>query len=117
MGGLWEFPGGKQEAGESLEQCLVREIEEELGIEVAVGKHYLSVHHAYDSFWITLDVFTCLHLKGTPKRIAVDDFRWIELRELHRFSFPPADRKVLNFIESNPPFYQDGDSTKAHPES
>ena len=89
MGGLSEFPGGKQEAGETLEQCLVREIKEELGIEVAVGKRYMSVQHAYDSFGITLHVFSCLHLNGMPRRIAVDDFRWVELCELHRFSFPP----------------------------
>ncbi|HDQ45788.1 MAG TPA: A/G-specific adenine glycosylase, partial [bacterium] len=64
LGGLWEFPGGKREAGETLEACLSREIHEELGIEVSVGRRLISVEHAYTHFRITLHVFECRFVSG-----------------------------------------------------
>ncbi|MBN1783023.1 A/G-specific adenine glycosylase [bacterium] len=101
LGGLWEFPGGKKEPGESLEKCLNREILEELNIHVQVKQHLISVRHAYTHFKITLHVFECDY-QGGELRMDPDaavDFRWIRASQLEQFAFPGADRKVIELIE------------------
>ncbi|MBI4766149.1 MAG: A/G-specific adenine glycosylase [Deltaproteobacteria bacterium] len=99
LGGLWEFPGGKKEAGESLEQCLKREIQEELNIEIRVGDRFMQVRHAYTHFKITLHCFFCRKLKGRILPLGVKDFRWVYPDELEKFPFPRADQKVIEFLE------------------
>jgi A/G-specific adenine glycosylase len=98
LGGLWEFPGGKQEPEETLEECLRREVREELDIEICVGKHVISVDHAFSHFSITLHVYAATWLQGTPKPIGCSDWRWIELREIHDYAFPRADRHVIDYM-------------------
>jgi A/G-specific adenine glycosylase len=98
LGGLWEFPGGKKEPGESLEQCLKREIQEELNIEIKVGERFFQVRHAYTHFRITLHCFFCRKLKGRILPIGVTDFRWVFPEELERFPFPRADQKVIEYL-------------------
>ena len=100
LGGLWEFPGGKKEPGESLEQCLKREILEELNIEIKVGERFIQVRHAYTHFKITLHCFFCRKLKGRILPIGVKDFRWVFPEELDRFPFPRADQKVIHFLQT-----------------
>ncbi len=95
LGGLWEFPGGKQEPGESLAECLRREIREELGIEIEVLAPVVSVQHAYTHFRITLHAFHCRILGGEPHAVGVADWRWVRLDELDRYAFSAADRKVI----------------------
>ena len=95
LGGLWEFPGGKRHDGESLAECVAREIREELGIEITVDEPFLSVRHAYSHFRITLHAFLCTHTRGRVKRIGVADYRWVRPRELARFAFPKADRVII----------------------
>ena len=95
LGGLWEFPGGKQEPGESLEQCLRREIHEELAVEIAVDTPVATVEHAYSHFRITLHAFHCRLLAGEPQAIAVAAWCWVRPDELDRFAFSAADRKVV----------------------
>jgi A/G-specific adenine glycosylase len=98
LGGLWEFPGGKAEKGETLEQCLKREIREELGIEIRVLRKLVSVNHAYTHFRITLHAFECLAGAGRIRPLACDDFKWITARELDRYPFPGADRKIMALL-------------------
>ena len=90
LAGLWEFPGGKQEPGETLEACLQREIREELGVAVVVGRRLVSVAHAYTHFRITIHAFECRYRGGRLRPLGVDAFRWILPGELNAFAFPAA---------------------------
>ncbi|MDZ7261302.1 MAG: A/G-specific adenine glycosylase [candidate division KSB1 bacterium] len=106
LGGLWEFPGGKQEQGESLEECLVREIQEELAIQISVDRPFMTVKHAYTHFRITLHAFHCTYLGGEPRTIECSALRWVRPDELPRFAFPKADQKLLEALLA-PPVHPD----------
>ncbi len=97
-GGLWEFPGGKQEPGESLEACLEREIEEELGLPVRAEELLTSVDQTYPGFSITLHLFLCSLRPGAAPPKSGYRIRWVVGSELHRFSMPEADRKAVNLL-------------------
>ena len=94
LGGLWEFPGGKREDGETLPECLVREMREELGVEVAVGEQLVVVRHAYTHFRITLHAFHCQLVGGEPRCLDCAAFRWVTLAELDGLPMSVADRRV-----------------------
>jgi len=96
--GYWEFPGGKQEKGESLRECVVREIREELGIRVKTDKALLTVEHDYGSKAISLHVFNCAGSAGEPKALECQEIRWVAPGDLFKFSFPPPDMKVVEFL-------------------
>lgn len=95
LGGLWEFPGGKLEAGETLEECVRREVSEELAIAVEVGEKIITLDHAYTHFKVTLHGFRCRHLAGEPQAIACDEVRWVTLAELDQYPFPKANTKII----------------------
>ncbi len=94
LGGLWEFPGGKREPGESLEECLRREIREELSLEIEVGRPIVRVKHAYTHFRISLHAFECRIASGRAHSIGVADFRWVRPSELGRYPLAVTDRKI-----------------------
>jgi A/G-specific adenine glycosylase len=94
LGGLWEFPGGKQEPGESLAECLAREIREELGAEVEVRETIGEFRHAYTHFKITLHAFECRLLDGEPRPVEAQDVRWVELSGLGDFPMGKVDRQI-----------------------
>ncbi len=95
LGGLWEFPGGKIECGETVEECIKREIQEELAIEIEVGDRLITIDHAYSHFSITLNVFHCRHLSGIPQPVECDEIRWVTLDEIDQFPFPKANTQII----------------------
>ena len=99
--GLWEFPGGKQEEGEGLEECLEREIQEELGIRVRVDEPFLTVGHSYPEKRIWLHVFNCTYLTGEPEPVESQEIRWVSLNQLSALSFPPPDILIIEKLTSS----------------
>jgi len=102
LGGLWEFPGGKVEPGESLEACLEREIREELEIHIQVLSPLISVKHTYTHFKITLHTFHACYVSGEIVPHDCDEYRWIGVDELDAYVFPGADRKVIDWLKKHP---------------
>jgi mutator protein MutT len=100
LAGLWEFPGGKQEANESLERCLEREIKEELGIEIKAERRFRSVQYEYKTKRITLHVFHCKDLKGRPESLEGQETRWVLPKDLLRYDFPPPDFEIIEALRS-----------------
>ena len=95
---LWEFPGGKQEPGESLPTCCRREIREELGIGIRVGRRFARIDHAYSHYSVTLHFFECRHSSGHPRTLGCQAFRWVRPGDLARFAFPRANWPVVNML-------------------
>ena len=93
--GLWEFPGGKVEPGETLKAALMREIREELGLSVIVFDQCLSIEHEYPRKSVKLHFFNCAIVAGEPRSIQVADFSWVTPPELTTFVFPEADREII----------------------
>src|SRR5262245_17574696 len=82
LGGLWEFPGGKREFGESFEQCLARELREELGVEAIVGELFETVTHAYPEKTVHLQFHLCHFCDGEPRPLGCAALRWVSRDEL-----------------------------------
>ena len=93
--GLWEFPGGKRHSGETLEQCVVRELREELEIEVRPVEALSPIQHDYPFARVHLHPFLCTHAGGEPRALACQRFEWIDPRRLPEFQFPPANGPLL----------------------
>ena len=95
LAGLWEFPGGKREPGESGEQCLERELMEELGIQVRVGKLIETIIHHYPEISVRLEFFQCQLIHGEPLPIGCQALEWVTASQLGDYTFPDADKKLL----------------------
>jgi A/G-specific adenine glycosylase len=98
---LWEFPGGKQQEGEDLAQCLEREIREELGAEIAVGDQVGVYKHAYTHFRVTLYAFTCSLVRGEPQPIQAAEVRWVTPAELSQYPMGKIDRQISQILVSS----------------
>ena len=96
--GSWEFPGGKCEPGESLDECLRRELREELGSDAVTGAELLAVSHDYPDRTIELHFMAC-RLVGTPTPILGQEMRWVSRMELRSLEFPPADAALIELLE------------------
>ncbi|MHC1782890.1 MAG: A/G-specific adenine glycosylase [Anaerolineaceae bacterium] len=99
LGGMWEFPGGKVETGESLPNALVREIEEELGVQIAVGQPCGVFRHAYTHFRIELHAFSCGILSGDPQPLQASEVRWVDPAELSKFPMGKVDRLISRKLQ------------------
>lgn len=100
LGGLWEFPGGKREAGESLAACLRRELREELGVDVEVGERVETVRWEYPEKTVVLHFFRCRLAAGTPEPRERQELAWVEPERLRDYDFPPADRALLTRLRA-----------------
>lgn len=98
MANLWEFPGGKIEDGESVAECIKREIKEELDIDIEVGEHLITINHTYSKFKVNLRVYICEILQGKPKPIECQEIRWVEIANLTNYSFPEANKDIINAL-------------------
>ena len=94
LGSMWEFPGGKQEPGETLFQTLQREIVEELGVIIEVGEAFGVYRHAYTHFKITLHAFLCSLMEGEPQPLQVQSLKWVDVEELENFAMGKVDRLI-----------------------
>ena len=102
FGGVWEFPGGKIRADETHRRALIREIQEELGVSVRVGECIATVNHAYSHFRVTLNVYRCEHVGGSPQPKSHTALKWVRPQDFHRFAFPKANHKFLEALGNKP---------------
>jgi 8-oxo-dGTP diphosphatase len=97
LAGHWEFPGGKCEPGESPEDCLARELREELGVVAEVGEEIYRTLYAYADRRLDLRFFAC-EVEGEPLPLIGQEIRWVARGELRRLQFPPADRELVESL-------------------
>jgi 8-oxo-dGTP diphosphatase len=100
LANFWEFPGGKVEAGESLQIALEREILEELGIKIRVSDEFFTIDYDYPTKSVRLHFFNCTVLEGEARPLDVADLRWVNAQDLGNYSFPPADAQLIVKLQS-----------------
>lgn len=101
MAGLWEFPGGKLEEGETPEAALVREMKEELGVETCAGcMSALTVaSHRYEMFHLLMPLFVCRQWKGIPQALEGQELKWVQPSELSQYPMPEANRTMVSLVK------------------
>ena len=99
-GGMWEFPGGKVEPGETKEQALVRECREELAVTLSVGEVFMEVIHEYPDLTVRLTLFHATIADGVPQKLEHNDIHWIGVDEIPNYDFCPADKEVLRRLQN-----------------
>lgn len=106
LGGIWEFPGGKREAGESYEACLRRELLEELGVEVEVQGLIEEILHSYPDRSVRLRFFRCRLPRDEPQPRGCQALAWVSAGELAGYSFPAADERLLARLRGTPELWR-----------
>ncbi|MBR4015364.1 MAG: (deoxy)nucleoside triphosphate pyrophosphohydrolase [Anaerotignum sp.] len=96
---LWEFVGGKVEAGETKEEALIRECREELAVTVEVGRVFMEVTHTYPDVTVHLTLFHATVAEGEPQKLEHRDIRWITVEEVDEYAFCPADEEILERLK------------------
>ena len=96
---LWEFVGGKVEPGETKEQALIRECQEELAVMLSVGDVFMEVTHEYPDITVHLTLFNATIAEGEPQKIEHNDIKWITPSETSNYDFCPADEEILESIK------------------
>ena len=99
LGGFWEFPGGKIEGNETVQECIKREILEEIGIEIAVDSHLITSDHTYSHFRGNLQVYNCRYLSGEARAIECEEIRWVTIQELDNYTFPAANQEIIRALK------------------
>uniref|UniRef100_UPI003FEEABA8 (deoxy)nucleoside triphosphate pyrophosphohydrolase n=1 Tax=Methanobrevibacter smithii TaxID=2173 RepID=UPI003FEEABA8 len=98
---MWEFPGGKIESGETKEQALVREIKEELNIEINVDKFAIDIEYQYPNFYLFMSCFMCSIKEGSIELLEHNDGKWITKEDLNTLNWLPADIDAVNYLKEN----------------
>lgn len=98
---MWEFPGGKIEPGETKEEALIREIKEELNIEINVDKFALDIEYQYPNFYLFMSCFMCSIKEGSIELLEHNDGKWITKEELNTLNWLPADIDAVNYLKEN----------------
>ncbi|KAA3451089.1 8-oxo-dGTP diphosphatase MutT [Mesorhizobium sp. SARCC-RB16n] len=100
LAGLWEFPGGKVEAGETPEQCLVRELHEEIGIETEIPclAPLTFASHSYDDFHLLMPLFVCRRFRGIAQPREGQALKWVRPKQMRDYPMPPADAPLIPFL-------------------
>jgi 8-oxo-dGTP diphosphatase len=100
LGGYWEFPGGKVDDNETQQQALIRELKEELDIEISVGDLFETVHHRYDWGQVMILAYLCTWKSGQLKHLEVADHRWVKAEDLMNFNILPADQPIIKKLQT-----------------
>lgn len=98
QGGLWEFPGGKVEAGELIQTALIRELEEELAITATEFKPLIQICHQYSDKSVLLDVWRVLDFEGEPRGVEGQPLEWVSFEQLHNYEFPAANKPIVSAL-------------------
>tara|TARA_B100001939_G_scaffold107735_1_gene93107 strand:- start:6 stop:413 length:408 start_codon:yes stop_codon:yes gene_type:complete len=106
LAGLWEFPGGKCEPGETLPECLQRELHEELGVVVNVRECVETLEHAYPEKTVQLSFYQCALVMGEPEGREGQSIAWVGPDELGDYQFPEADAQLLEKLRANPDWWE-----------
>jgi 8-oxo-dGTP diphosphatase len=101
LAGLWEFPGGKVEPNEGLEAALIRELKEELDIDVTASclAPLTFASHAYDDFQLLMPLYVCRRWKGSARPMEGQEIKWVRAKDLRALPMPPADLPLIPFLE------------------
>lgn len=100
LAGLWEFPGGKVEAGETPEECLIRELREEIGVETQAAclAPLTFASHSYDDFHLLMPLYVCRRFTGIPEPREAQALKWVKPSRMRDYPMPPADAPLIPFL-------------------